>query len=516
MRPKSVSWRALALATLLVVASCIPARVKELNELGARAVAARRYDQAITYLSESLAIYPDQPKVALQLESAKTMLKQVYVFKIYDLVDGPAQPIETYSNIWKISAELPKLNVAAARVASIRVDLNNHFTKVEGRLRSSTEPHLYYLHLAQMNRLVASPPVDRARGEVASVLEQQHLQAQKQADAARLEGLALLHTAAAATFAPGDTGLWAESRRRQEALRQRLGIRVALEAQAAPGGAGSGFMLGGIRRRLPRIFLVTDGAPLRLALRANRPETSQQQVSDRPSAQCQVGTRQERNPECDTLRNRAEMAKRSYEQRLAALETARNRCASATQPSSCSSYISSASSDVSSAQRHYEDLERQVGSCRPTIDVPVYKTFFYQRFTLSRSAGATGTVTVLHNGKVWRSRNVVGQAAATDTYGEGLSCARIPPDPLNIPELSALRVQAEERMLDNSLNELYQMRRELAQRQLAGGDSKQQRLDALVRARLVDESYQQVAQQLSQHLAGQWSADFDLPRRIVQ
>ena len=133
--------RLLALMMIASLAGCIPARVKELNELGRKAVAARQYDQAVSYLSESLAIYPDQPKVVLQLESAKTMLKQIYVFKIYELVDGPKQPVETYLQVWKISSELPKLNVAPARVASIRVDLNKKFGVEEPRLRSITEPH---------------------------------------------------------------------------------------------------------------------------------------------------------------------------------------------------------------------------------------------------------------------------------------------------------------------------------------------------------------------------------------
>jgi hypothetical protein len=150
------------------------------------------------------------------------------------------------------------------------------------------------------------------------------------------------------------------------------------------------------------------------------------------------------------------------------------------------------------------------------VDKPVFKTFFYQRFTVTRSASATGTVTLERGKKVLRSRNVSGALSATDSYGEGLSCARIPPDPLELPSLAQLQGRAEEQMLDRSLGELYQMRRELARRQMAGGDSRDQRLDALVRARLVDESWRQVAQQLGDHLERMWSSDFNLPRRIVE
>ena len=250
-------------------------------------------------------------------------------------------------------------------------------------------------------------------------------------------------------------------------------------------------------------------------LRANRPQTDQRELSDRLSAQCQVGTRQEHNPECDSLRSRAEMAKQAYERKLSALQTAQAQCG-AQQPNTCTSYLSSASSDVDSARRHYEDLEGQVGRCPPFIDKPVFKTFFYQRMTVTRSASATGTVTLTQGSNVVGSRAVQGGVSATDTHGEGLSCAGIPPDPLVLPALAALQGQAEEQLLDRSLVELYRMRRDLAQRQMAGGSSPDHRLDALIRARVVDESWTQVVQQLGDHLKRMWSSDFDLPRRIVQ
>jgi hypothetical protein len=502
--------------TLALVAACIPSRVKELNTLGSKAVAARQYDKAISYFSESLAIHPDQPKIRLKLDSSKTMLKQVYVFKIYDLVDGPFQPVGTFLNVWRMSADLPKLNVAPARVASIRIDLDKHFMKLEPQLRAKTEHHSYYLHLSQMQRLVRSQPVDQTRGEVAGLLQGQHIEAQKRADSARLQGLALLHTAAAATFAPGDTGLWAEVTRRRKALLNRLGIRISLAAQGAPGGSSSHYLLGGIKRRLPRIFIVGPSAPLSLSLQARRPQSDQREVGDRRSAKCQVGTRREPNPECDPLKRRAEMARRTYEQKLGALQTAQSRCSSTQQASSCTSYLSSANRDVSSAKRHYEDLEQQVGRCPPYVDKPVFKVFFYERRTVSRRASVSGTVTVMRGGQVWRSRAVVGSAEASDTYGPGLGCARIPADPLSLASLSTLRAQAEEQMLSNSLRELYQLRRELANRQLAGGNNRDQRLDALVRARLVDESYKRVAQLLQQNLAGMWASDFGLTTRIVR
>lgn len=513
--------RAAGLATALLVvalAGCLPPRVRQLNALADDAIAARRYDQAIAHLSESLAIYPHQPKIAQQIDAAKIMLRQAQVYRIYELVDGPTRPVENFLEVWQIAAKLREVDVEQARVTSIHRDLRERFAKAEPRLRKRTEPHRYFLVLERMNRALPLPPVGRAEAEVAAILQEQHAAAERRADAAGQRGLALLHGAAAAVFGRGDSAPWARVRERQEALRRQLGIAVALEARSAPGGPGTPYLLGGLRRRLPRIFLEGERAPLQLALHAGRPVTEQQQSSSRQSAQCQVGTRREVNPECEPLQRSAEMAKRAYEGKLAALETARERCANASPSSttsSCTSALSSAASDVDSDKRHYEELERKVGSCPTHIEQPVFKTFFYERFTISRRASLTGTVTLTRAGQPQRGRQAIGAAAATDTHGEGLGCANIAADPLELASLAELTTQAEEQLLDRSFAELHALRREAAQQQLVAGGSVEQRLDGLVRACFVDESYADVTRQLAAQLEAMWSADFDLPRRIA-
>lgn len=505
---------ALALA-LVTVAGCIPARVKHLNAAGNQAMAKRDYQRAIAMYSESLSIYPDQPKVALKLDSAKVMLKQVLVFKIYDVVDGPVRPVARYLEAWKMSAQLPSLDVSPARVLSIRADLNKRFARAEPVVRKNTEPHDYYLHLNQMQRLVASPPVQRASVEVAAILKGLHLKQRAAADRAGRAGLALLHTAAAATFSGADTGLWVDVRKRRDALRRKLGIRVEVQARSEQSASHSLYLLGGIKRRLPEIFIVQPGAALKLQLQARRPAPDEKVVSDRLSGRCQVGTRRVKNPECNSLKSQAALRKRTYEQKLAALEMARDRCAGAKQASTCNNYLSSASRDVDSAKRSYEEMEDRVGKCPRHIDEPVFKTFFYKRFIISRAVSISGTVAVTRGKTVRRGRGVTGTASARDTYGEGLGCAKIAPDPMSIPSLSALRVQAEERMLDRSLSELYQMRRQLAREQLAGSSARDERLDALVRARLVDETFKLARTQLATNLSRMWSSDFELTERVV-
>ena len=140
----------------------------------------------------------------------------------------------------------------------------------------------------------------------------------------------------------------------------------------------------------------------------------------------------------------------------------------------------------------------------------MFKTFFYQRRTIGRRATVSAALTLNRRGTAINSRAVHGTAAASDTYGDGLGCARIPSDPLQLPSLASLQVAAEERMLNDSLKELWQLQREKSIAQLAGGDKEADRLDALVRARLVDPTYKRVTGQLQRHLASMWGADFKL------
>jgi len=500
---------------LLALAGCLPAQVKELNALGDKAVAQRKYEQAISYYTQSLALEPEQDKIRQRMGSTRVLLRQIYVDKIYDLVDSAGSPAGEFLMAWRMSAALPSLGVEQARVVSIRMDLSRRFARSEPKLRSSTEGHSYYLHLWQMTALVQDAAVDKARAEVGGILQQEHGTAMDAADKARLPGLALLHATAAATFAPLDTGLWADVARRREALLKALALAVALRAQGTTA-AESAHLLGGLRRRLPPIFAVVAEAPLQLQLKANRAVSTQREVRDQRSAQCQVGTERVLNPECDSLRSRAEAAKSNYETARRAVDAISARCASEAQASTCASNISSAESRASSAKREYDELEQKVGSCPRDVERPIYKVFFYLRHAMYRQVTASGTLTLSREGGVVTSRGVTGSVAAQDSYGDGLGCANIPADPLQIDELATLQVAAENRMLDASLRELLELRRRTAEKQLAGGEARDQRLDSLVRARLVDDSFALAREQLSRYLTSSWSADFRLPERILR
>lgn len=483
--------------------------------MGDRAMAQRKYEQAISYYSQSLALAPEQDPIRQRMGSARVLLRQIYVDRIYDLVDTAGAPVGEYLAAWRMSAALPSLGVEQGRVVGIRMDLSKRFTKSEAKLRSSTEGHNYYLHMWQMTTLVQDAAVDRARGEVGGILQQEHSAAMTKADRARLSGLALLHATAAATFAPLDTGLWAEVARRREALLKALALPVALKVQG-PTPAESAHLLGGLRQRLPAIFIVGAEAPLQLQLKANRAGSTQREVRDQRSAQCQVGTERLLNPECDSLRSRADVAKSNYETARRALDAVSARCASEAQASTCSSNISSAESRSSAAKREYDDLEHKVGTCPRHIEKPIYKIFFYVRHTMYRQVTASANLAMLRGGSVVTSRGVTGSAAAQDTYGDGLGCASIPADPLQIDELATLQVAAENRLLDASLTELLELRRRTAEKQLAGGEERDQRLDSLVRARLVDDGYALAKEQMSRYLTTSWSSDFRLPDRILR
>lgn len=511
---KSTMARLLAVALLAAaLAGCLPGRCKELNTAGDKAVFDRKYEQAISYYSRSLAIEPDQDEVRLRLDSAKTLLRQIYVDKIYEIVDRRGSPIDEFLAAWKMSATLPSLNVAKRRVASIRIDLSKRFAKAEARLRQKTEHHVYYHHMAQMQKLVPDRAVGGALREVGAILRDWHLKARAKADRAGMKGLALLHTTAAAAFSPRDTGLWDNAFKRRRALLAKLAIDVTLRVSAR---GSSAHLLGNLRRRLPGIFRQKPAAPLVLSLNAYPIATTQRQTNDRRSADCKVGTRSVRNPECPALRRRADAAKSALNSALRAADAVSARCGQEANVNTCSSSVDSAQRRAKEARRRHEDLEGKVGRCPATIEKPVFKTFFYMRHTMFRQAEAAAKLTLTQQSKVISSRGVHGAATAQDTFGDGLGCANIASDPLQITSMASLRVTAESRMLDSSLGELLQMRRRKAKAQLGGGDSKDQRFDSLVRARLVDPSFNLAKTQLHRTMTSMWGTDFDLANRIIK
>jgi len=365
-----------------------------------------------------------------------------------------------------------------------------------------------------MITLVPGEVVGKALGEVSELLRRWHLKARDRAAKKRRRGLALLHGVAAATFSARDTGLWSDARSRRAALLARLAIPIRVEATAARG-RPSRFM-GGLRRRLPSIFIVRPGADLALSLAVRQPALEQRESRDRLNAQCTVGTRQEPNPLCPSLKRRVEQAARDRDATRRALDAVSQRCAREQQASSCNSYIRDAQSRLRREKDDYKRVESEASRCRRTIDVPVQKIFFYERRLLMRQATVSGTLSLSRGGVALSSRAVHGSASARDKYGGGLSCAGIPPDPLQLPGLPALLATANERMLNGCTGELRRMQREKAEAQLGGKDREADRLDALVRARLVDPGWKAPAKQLKRHLAANWGSDFKLVDGILR
>ncbi len=497
------------LALALALGACLPYEARQLNAAGDRAMAERRYEQAISSYTRSLALAPGQEKVTLRLSSAKVLLRQIYVDRIYFLVDAKDRtPAKEFVRAWELSARLPQVDVPAARVDSIRQDLSARFVKAEPTLRKGTEPHRYYLALNRMHGLVKDRAVARTIEQVGGELRALHIKARDRADRKRRRGLALLHCAAAATFSARDTGLWNEVRRRRETLYRQLAIPLRLAVTAARGGAGR--WTGGLRRRLPSIFQVRSKADLVLALAVRQPDLDQRETRSRHSAQCQVGTRREENPECPSLKRRADSEKRDLETARRAVEAASARCSQEQQVSRCIGNIRDAERRLERQRDDYRRLESKVSSCPRYINKPVFKTFFYERRTLSRSATVSAALTLSRGGAELTSRALYGTSAGRDTYGGGLGCARIASDPMTLASLSSMLVTAEENLLNGALKELWKLQREKATAQLAGSDKEPARLDALTRARLVDPTYKQVQQLLTKHLTSMWGDTFGL------
>ncbi|MFH1132016.1 MAG: hypothetical protein V1754_11815 [Pseudomonadota bacterium] len=498
-----------------IVSACLPAHVKEFNQLGHKAMVAKKYETAISYYSQSLEMVPGQKEIVIRLGTAKVLLRQIYVDRIYELVDRANAPISEFLAAWEIASRLKSLKVKDERIETIHRDLNNRFVKSERLLRKNTEPHDYYRHLTLMLGFVPDQSVENTLKEMGQSLKEQHVKAMDKADQKGLVGLALLHATAAATFAPWDTSLWPDVDSRRQRLFRELSIPLAIDVRNA-GPAGVDPMFGGLRRRLPQIFVIRSLAALRLAFNVASPKTEQRQTKSRNSANCQVGTQQEINPLCPSLEQQAKVAKERFQAEKRALDMTISRCSLAASATECTNYLSSARRDVESAENDYEKKEKESGSCPRFIEKPIFKIFFYDRQTIYRQATISGHLSVIRDGQVMSTRSVLGEAVAQDTYGDGLGCAGIHPDPLQLPSMSDLQLTAENDILDKSLTELFQIQRDKAKEQLVAGKDDDRRIDGLVRARLVDENYELARDQLSTYLSSAWSSDFSLPTRVVK
>lgn len=499
---------------ILFISSCLPYQAKEFNRMGDDALSKKQYEQAVQFFSQSLEIEPDQPEVRSRLDNAQFWLRQIYVTRIYDTVDKPKPTIDEFLSAWTMSAQLAGVAVKPERMAEIRKDLSERLLASESRLRESNEEHRYYYVLTQMMTLVSDKNVGNTIASVGNELKATHIKLRDESDKKGLKGLALLHAVSAAIFAPWDVSLNPEANKRRTMLLQSHAIALALEVNAPAGGQEDVF-LGGLHNRLPAVFAVQATAPLKLALKVERPETDQKEWENRHSAPCQVGSRQEKNPACETLTRQVESARARFEGDRRAYEAAANRCSSGT-TAECTSYLSSAKGDLDRSQRDYEKVDYELGRCPRTIDIPVFKEFFYMRHTIARRAAISGHVVLTRSGQTIASRGVVGATEAQDEYGDGLACAKIQAEPLTIPSLASLQVQAEAQLLDQCFAELLQIRRAKAEAQLTDRKNEDEQIDGLVRARVIDASFTLAQTNLSAYLQKVWSADFDLPKRLVR
>lgn len=503
------------LALFLALTGCLSSQAKQFNRLGDDALNKRNYEGAISYYSQSLSIAADQEEVKVRLGTAKVLLKQIYTDKIYDLVDKGGAPVGEFYEAYRMSSRLPTLKVKEDRINTIRRDLTGRFVKAEPRLRKSTEGHNYWRNLTGMYGFVKDPVVAKNWREIGVILRGQHLALRAGAEGKKLPGLALLHTAAAATFAPWDTSLWPDAARRRRQIQTSLAIPLAIDVRSASS-SGHDPIFGGIRGRIPSIFKLDARAPLHLAFRTNRPNITEREVHSRHSASCQVGVQKVKNKQCGALQRKAQLARQNYNNLQRGLDQAISRCSTAP-PVQCNSYISNSNRDLGHAKGDYEKFENMAAKCPEYLNVPVFKVFFYQRHTIYRQVTTFGDLTVTRNGTAIASRPIRATAKSEDTYGDGLACAKIRPDRLNIQPLGALEQMATKSMLDGTTKELLAIRREKAKRQLEGGDSDvDSRLDGLVRARLIDDSFELARSRMADALRDTWSSDFKVPDGILR
>ena len=471
----------LLVALCVLAGGCLPAEVKRLNALGDAATMQHRYDDAIVAYEASLKLRPGQSTVLGRLSSARVLLRQGYVWRIYGLVDRPEPALGELEDAWMMLSRLPSLRVEVARAAEIQRDLVGRFARIEAGLRGRTPPHRYFGALDRMQKARPDRAVGAARAEVGAGLEATHAGAIAAAERSGHAGLALLEASAAARFSPAPAVRWAEVARRQALLRRALAEPLTLVAS----GARAGTIEGALSSRLPEAFSRTGGAELVLELSTRTPQTSEQVTRDRASSQCQTGTRREPNPECPTLEARAEDAARDRDAARRAVEEAGQACKAGKDPG-CAGKVAEAERALREQAAAADKLSHASGRCARTIEVPVYQTFFFEKRTVRRAAVATASLRLSERGRAVAGRELVQSAEASDLWSDGLSCAGIAPDPLELAPVSALAARAEQAIVEDALAELRARGRQRAEALSRQGTTREARLDALVRARLVD------------------------------
>ncbi len=404
------------------------------------------------------------------------------MWRIYGLVDGAEPALSELEDAWLMLSRLPSLGVERARAAEIQRDLGGRFSRLEAGLRGKTEPHRYFGALDRMQHARPDRAVGAARASVGARLEAIHAAAIGPAEQAGHAGHALLQAAAAARFSPAPAVRWAEVARRQGALRRALAEPITLVISGSRGGTGEG----ALAAHLPEAFVRAGGAELVLELATRSPQPSEQVTRDRASSPCQTGTRREPNPECPALETRARDATRDRDTARRALEEAGQACKGGKDAASCAGKVAEAERALREQAEVADKLAHAAGRCPRTIEVPVYQTFFYERRTVHRSAVATASLRLGERGRALAGRELVQSAEASDLWSDGLSCAGIAPDPLELAPLQAFSARAEQALVEDALAELRARARQRAEALARQGTSREGRLDALVRARIVD------------------------------
>ena len=482
---------------------------KNALERGDQAMAAQRYEEALTEYERALQLKPDSADAKAKVAAARDKAVEVRVTS--------ARAKLSAKDLHGAVADAAAAVTLRAEAPAVRSLVDDVITAVTGEGERLTGAGLHAEAMSLFDAAIAGLPGERARVEaprqatLTSWIAALDAGA-KAAEAAGRTGDALLQRAMMVEL--GDAGAAADRDRLRDALRTALVFRVRQT------GAARDPNFTELAQRLTGsdpvrwIELLAAGATTpepaaTLTFSLPRPRFTTDKNTRSESARYQSGTKQIPNPfhkmAQDKVRDREravleaekevtnqERYVAQYTQDVAREGDTPNTSTGAEQNlSNAQSRLDSARNRVNSERSQLQQARDDLGRTQPTTEEAVYSTVDYKITThvLTATSRLTGSITGRGGVKVDIARDLA--QSATDEAHDAQSLANIPENPLQLPPRETLEAQIREAAfaeLSASIGLAFAAYRQSLLDAAKQATSDDDRADKLVRFMVVDSS----------------------------